>query len=438
MVVPREALVIWMTVVFSGVLNANGVLRYGFGAGDAGAAGVFAGTGGDALAGLQMNPAVLTAIDGDQWTLSLRGGWLQGRYSRAGVNYDTDVIGGFPEIGLAWRPGNEAVTLGFSLAPIAAAAVDWTYPDAPGGIGGISYGSALSHDSGFVAVRANTGLAWKLGDHWSVGASIGAVYSRVDFDAPFIFQTNSALAGAKVNLDMQTDGWEPMSEFGILWTPSERWGVGLHYRPQVELRSSGEAEVDFSAQLPPLGLAGAPSHATYHANTRNALPSVAGGGLEWRPCPRLKAGLWVDWIGWSRAFDELEVSLQGGSNAAINGVIGANVSDRVPVRWKDTWVVGLGTEWAVSDRFTVRGGWRWGESPVPHAWATPLNASLLEHTLAIGLGWRQDCWRVDMSYEYQFGASAKVLASGYRAGEYSNSKDDFSAHVLGVGLTVAY
>ncbi|GAA5483392.1 hypothetical protein Hsar01_02623 [Haloferula sargassicola] len=422
----------------AGVAPGNGVLHEGFGARDAGAAGVFAGTDGDALSAMQTNPAALAMLGGDQGTISLRGGWANGRFTKGGRRYQMEVPGGFPEAGLAWRPAGGAVTLGASVAPLAAAKGEWVFPDAAGGIGGISYGAAHPHDSGFLAARANVGLGWRLGDGWAVGASIGAVYGRVDFDAPFIFQTHPALAGAKVDLDLATDGWEAMYEFGAVWEPRDDVRVEFHCRPQVTLDLDGRAGADFSAQLPPLGLGGTPALANYRAHTRNALPTVAGAGLAWQMLPRFKAGLRLDWIGWGNAFDVLDVSLTGGTNAAINGAIGAHVADRVPVRWKNTWVIGLGGEYEIDDQWSLRGGWRWGESPVPSAFATPLNASLLEHTLAVGLGWRQDSWRLDLSYEYQFGGAAKVMASGYRAGEYANSKLDFDAHVVGLGLTVNY
>ncbi len=416
----------------------NGVLHYGHGARDAGAAAAFGPVSGDPLASMQNNPAALSVIEGNAWSFSLRSGFADGAYSKGGVRHDMDGTGIFPEFGVSWRPGQEAVTLGFSLAPVALASADWTYPDAAGGIGGISYGSALSHDSGFYSLRANAGLAWEIDDCWSVGASFGAVYSRIDFDAPFIFQTNPALAGAKVNLDLETDGWEPISEFGVLWRPNSRWSVGLRYRPRVDLDLNGEASADFSAQLPVLGLGGAPSYASYRARTGNALPEVAGGAVQWTAAEKLRLALRVDWIGWGGAFDDLDVSLSSGSNAAINGAIGSNPSDRVPVRWKDTWVVGIGMEYDVTDALTARCGWRWGEMPVSDRWVTPLNGSLFEHALAAGIGWQAEGWRVDFSYEYRFGPPAQVVASGYRSGEYSNSKLDLSAHVLGVGLTVDY
>ena len=417
------------------VAMGNGVLIDSFGARDAGAAGVFGGLSGDSLAAMQTNPAAMGFLSQNEWTVSVRSGWGWGEYSKGGVRYDMDIIGAVPEIGVAWRPRSEDFTIGLSVAPLAASAADWSYPDAPGGIGGVTYGADHPHDAGFLAIRINGGVAWRISDSVSIGASLGAVYSRIDFDAPFIFQTNPALSGAKVDLDLESDGWEAMAEVGAVWKLNDSTRVALRYRPQVDLNLSGKADADFSAQLPVLGLGGAPSYATYRATTRNALPALAGGGMEWQPGDRWKIGFWVDWIGWSDAFDDLEVNLSNGTNGVINGAIGQQVSDRVPVRWKDTWVVGLGSELRLSDCLSLRAGWRYGQSPVRSTYATPLNASLLEHTLAVGLGWGRGEWDVDLSYEYQFGGSAEVFRSGYQAGEYDRSKIDLGAHLLGFGLS---
>lgn len=345
-----------------------------------------------------------------------------------------EVIGGFPEWAVAWKPQQGPLTLGLSAAPLAIGVMDWDYPDAAGGIGGISYGSSMAHDSGFSSWRVNAGLAWQPIENFSIGASLGAVYSRVDFDAPFIFQSNPALAGAKVDLDFDTEGWEAMTELGVSWKPVDDLTLGIRYRPQMNLNLSGRGEVDFSAQLPPLGLGGAPSYATYDVRTSHALPQVAGGGFSWEIGDRWKVGAWADWMGWKRAFDDLEVTLANGSNAVVNGAIGATVRDRVPIRWKNAWVVAVGTEWKLQENLSLRAGWRYGEPVVEDAWATPLNASLQEHALALGLGWKKGEWNWDVSYEYQFGDASKVGKSRYRAGEYDFSKIDISAHLVGVGV----
>jgi long-chain fatty acid transport protein len=416
-----------------GPAMGNGVLRHGFGAADAGTAGAFAQTRADALTAMQVNPASLAALEGNEWMLSLRGVIGDAEFAQSGRKYDMDRSRAWPELALAWRDGESPWTIGFSVAALAALEGDWLYPDAPGGIGGISYG-LVGHDSGFKAVRGNAGVAFKWSESLSLGASVGALYSEVDFDAPFIFQSNPALAGAKVDLDLNASGWDTISEFGLLWRPDECWSVGLHARPRVTLEHEGEAVADFSAQLPP-GPDGASTLNHYEAVTRNALPLVAGLGVCWQPAHRLRLGISADWIQWSAAFDQLEVGLSHGTNTAINGAIGPAVADRVPVGWKDRWGIALGAEFDLSDSWILRGGWRYGESPQPEALVTPLNVALPEHTIAVGLGWKSGTWSLDASYEAQFGGTRKVATSGYRAGEYSNSSLDLAVQALTFGVT---
>ncbi|MEK7948902.1 OmpP1/FadL family transporter [Luteolibacter soli] len=426
---PRRAAVVFALAPL-GFAMGNGVLRHGFGAADAGTAGAFAETRADALTAMQVNPASLAALGENEWTFSLRGVTGDGEFTRSGRRYDMDRSGVIPELALAWRDGDSPWTFGVSVAALSALEADWLYPDAPGGIGGISYG-LVGHDSGFKAVRGNAGVSFALNENLSFGATIGALYSEVDFDAPFIFQSNPALAGAKVDLDLNTSGWDAISEFGMLWRPDKRWSVGIHARPKVTLEHEGSAVADFSAQLPGV----TPTYNHYEAVTRNALPLVAGLGISWQAADRLRLGMSADWIQWSAAFDQLEVGLSQGTNPVINGAIGPNVADRVPVGWKDRWVIALGAEFDLSDSWVLRGGWRYGESPQPAALVTPLNAALPEHTLALGLGWKSGPWSLDASYEVQFGDARKVATSGYRAGEYSNSSLDFTVQALTFGVT---
>lgn len=420
------------------LLWGNGVLRGDYGAADAGAAGAFGLTSGDALAAMQRNPAGLAMPGGSEWVVSLQGVYGDAEFLRGGSAYSlSDRTGLLPEFALAWQPEAGDLSYGFSFAPMSAQQADWNYPDVTGGIGGISYGQ-IPHASRFLALRTNLGIAWRLNDCWSLGGSIGAVYHETDFDAAFIFQSNPALAGAKVGLDMKTSGWSPAFELGTVYKPCDDWAFAFKVRPPIDLDGRGDARVDFSAQAPVLGLTGLDSFAYYEAVTRNRLPLSLAGGLEWQVSDRLRVGGTVEWLQWSEAFDQLEVTLAGGSDPTVNGAIGATVLDRVPVRWEDRVVVAIGVEYQLADEWILRGGWRYGKSPISTHLVTPLNGSTLEHTLACGLGWSRDGWRADLAYAYAFGDNSRVATSGYRAGEYSNSRFSLASHSLSLSLARSF
>ncbi|MBK1834534.1 OmpP1/FadL family transporter [Roseibacillus ishigakijimensis] len=413
------------------VLQANGVWRWGYGAADSGTAGAFGGTGGDSLATMQLNPAALTTLERSEWVLAGRALLGDGQFRRQGVTSGLENAGGaFPEAALAWQFPDRPLWLGVSLAPVGALAAEWDYSDVPATGSGVSYG-AVGHDSGFLALKGNVALAWQVTPELSLGASLGAIYSRVDFDAPFIFQTHPALAGAKVDLDLETEGWAPTWELGALYHPHEDWQFALRIRPEVELDNEGSARADFSAQIPGL----ADPQADYEARSRNTLPLMIGLGFSWQAQERLRVGGWAEWFDWSSSFDEFPVALSGGSNGAVNGAIATDApQDRVPLEWDDRLVLALGVEYELDEQWTLRGGWRFGDSPVPRSLVTPLNASITEHALTWGLGWRSGDWRIDASYGIEFGEKARVGESGYRAGEYSNSSVDFVLHHFGLSV----
>ncbi|MGL4401775.1 MAG: OmpP1/FadL family transporter [Luteolibacter sp.] len=418
-------------------LQANGIARWGFGAADAATAGSFSATGGDALATLQGNPAAMSLLGSGGWTLSAQAIAGDADYSRSGEDYDLqNALGVIPEAALVWQIPERPLWLGASLSVPSALKADWDYPDAPGGIGGISYADA-GHESSFLVAKANLALAWKPSETWSFGASLGLLYSRVDFDAPFIFQTNPALAGAKVDLDLETSGWAPAFDAGALWAPAEPWKIGLRVRAASTLENDGTARADYSAQLPPLGLGGTDSRARYDASTENTLPLTIALGTSWQSTGKLRLGATLEWFHWSDSFDAFPVRLSHGSNAALNSAIGSSPSDAVPLRWDDRLAIALGAEYAVHPGLTLRAGWRYAESPVPGDLVTPLNGSILEHSFSLGAGWKMGDWRIDAAYTLGLGEQA-VGTSGYRAGEYSDSRLEVAVHGLGISASKGF
>ncbi len=431
-----KTVLVWLFLAASSSY-ANGIARCGFGAADSATAGSFSATGGDALATMQGNAAAMTLLGGGGWTVSAQALAGSGDYSRSGQDYDLEnAFGVLPEAALVWQIPDRPLWLGASLSAPSALKSDWNYPDVPGGIGNVSFTQA-DHESAFLALKANLGLAWQASEQWSFGATVGLIYSRVNFDAPFIFQTNPALAGAKVDLDLETSGWAPAFDAGVLWNPHEHWTFGAKVRAASVLKNDGSARADFSSQLPPLGLAGTDPIVHYGAATENTLPLTFSFGTSWQSTEKLRLGATLEWHNWADSFDAFPVRLSKGSNAAINSAIGPSPSDDVPLRWENRFVLALGTEYALSSGTILRAGWRYGESPVPGDLVTPLNGSIFEHSLAFGAGWNFKGCQIDASYTFALG-EASIGNSGYRAGEYSNSSLDVVAYGIGVSLSRAF
>jgi long-chain fatty acid transport protein len=157
-------------------------------------------------------------------------------------------------------------------------------------------------------------------------------------------------------------------------------------------------------------------------------------GAAWQTTERLKLGGRVDWLRWSESFDEFGVSLTGGDNEDLREVLGRRLDDEVPLHWEDRFVFSLGAEYAVDEQWTLRAGWRYGQSPLPENLVTPLNGSILEHAVTLGVGYQCGDWRWDAGYSYEFSGTERVGESGYRAGEFSNSALETEVHGLGLSV----
>ena len=372
------------------------------------------------------------------------GGWgatVSGEFSNAaqsGREPDSS-LGAAPEFAISIPVGTSPVTLGLGAVAQAAAGLDWSLVDAPGGLDGVTSYGTTRHRGEFLAIRTVVGASLKLSDAWSVGVSGGATYNRNQLEAPYVFQSHPVLRGFKTLLDLETEGWGANAGAGVIYRANERLQFGLSYRSTTSFETEGTAEGNAGEQLRSLGgaFAGVRPDFRYDARVSTALPQSVSAGVSWRATDSLRLVAQVDWLEWSAAFERLDVTLTGGNNADLNGFLGSDrIDDTVPLEWKDRFVYRAGAEFEVSEDWVLRAGYAYGESPVTGSTLTPMSAAILEHTLTAGVGWQRGSLGIGLAYQYAFGGGVEVGTSGLRSGEYSASETDLNAHVF--GLTASY
>ena len=283
-------------------------------------------------------------------------------------------------------------------------------------------------------MRAAAGIGVDLGGGFSLGASIGAVYTRNELQAPYIFQ-NDGLAGAKTFLDMQTQGFGVNGDVGVQWKANDRFTMGLSYRTPTSFQTSGTANGDIGPQLAALGVLGVDGTYRYDAKIKTALPQRLSLGFAAVLTPRWRLLGQVDWVNWSAAYNHLDVNLSNGSNSVVNGVAGSTgITDRIAVNWRDQYVFRLGTEVDVTDSFMLRFGYVHGNNPVPNSTLLPMTAAISENTLACGLGWHTKSMRVDLAYQYDLPVTKSGTGSSVTGPEYKDTKVSVQAHWVGLTL----
>jgi len=308
---------------------------------------------------------------------------------------------------------------------------NWRYVDAPG-TAGVTYG-LQSQQTQILGLRSSFGAARTLGRKWNVGVTVGLVYNQNHLAAPYIFQQQPALAGLKVLVDLTTRGYGWNGSAGVQWQPSSRFRVGLSWKSGTTIHTQGQLNGSASALFSALGVT-APSDFTYQAHVLNHLPQAFEGGASWRTRSQTTFVVEAGMIAWGQAFQELPMTLTGGSNAVINSVAGSStLQDTVPLHWNNQATARVGVEHRLTEIVTLRGGYSFRTNPVPSGTLTPLTAAIMQHAVGTGAGWNPGKWHSDLAYQIQLPSSESVGTSSLRAGEY----DDSSVRVLTQSVTLS-
>jgi hypothetical protein len=107
-----------------------------------------------------------------------------------------------------------------------------------------------------------------------------------------------------------------------------------------------------------------------------------------------------DFVAWGQAFQQLPVTLTGGTNAVINSVVGSNaMQDAVPLHWNNQVGIHVGVDSPVGENWVLRAGYGYMSNPVPSATLLPLTAAIMRNSIATGAGWTHGHMRLDAAYQ---------------------------------------
>jgi long-subunit fatty acid transport protein len=371
---------------------------------------------------LSTNPAGLTALSGRTMDLSLTSVFSWGSFSNS-VNANTPLRNGaglVPYGAFGMPIGWSRFSFGAGVVPELASLSNWNYRDAPG-VGGASYG-VQRQKSEIVALRSAAGVGFALNRRISLGFSAGAVYNSNTLDAPYVFQSHPVLAGLKTLLNLHTNGVGWNWSAGVLARPVDRVQFSFAWKSQTAVDSTGDATGNLSNQFAALGLNARPDF-HYHALVHNVLPSSVLAGASWRVNARWVLALQGNAVNWHSAFASLPVSLSGGNNADINGLLhSSSIFDRVPLQWKNQYSVHAGVERLLTEHVSLRGGFAHANNPVPGSTLSPLTAAIMRDRISTGVGYRAGRWRFDAAYSIAPTAEERSGQSALLSGEYRNSR----------------
>lgn len=382
------------------------------------------------------NPAGMSRLTGSQAVVGLNAIYGSARFSNQGTTSPagpafpiTGGEGGNP-VGLNWVPNlyyatdlSRDVKAGIAInSPFGLRTeypADWM-------------GRYHAIDSVLKSVNINPAVSWKLREGVSLGGGINFQYldaelsNAIDYGAAcFGVFGPAACAGA---------GITPQARDGIATVTGDSWGVGWNVgalfdvsrstRLGIAYRSSVKHELEGRAAFQNPALPGAFAALTAQAQDTGARSTIrmpeklslsAHGEID---------GKWsvlgdVTWTRWSR-FKELRVRFDNGSPDAVT-----------PANWRDTVRVSLGAGYRLDDRFMLRGGIAYENSPIRDEFRTPRIPDSAHRLVAFGLNYKvTKASSIDLGYMHAFVKDAPVSTStptaGTLAGTYKVSAEVLS------------
>jgi long-subunit fatty acid transport protein len=392
----------------------------------------------DAIGALTTNPAGLTYLSSPTLDLSISAVFARGSFSNS-VNTNAPMIspaGVIPYGAFGMPIGKSRFSFGVGFAPDMVSVSDWRYVDAPG-FAGVTYGMQ-ENKSAILSGRAMVGVSYAFTHKLSVGVTAGADYNSNTLHAPYIFQSQPALAGAKTLLDLHTYGTGWNMSAGAMFEPAKNLDLGVAWKSHTVIVTNGLASGDASALFTALG-ASAPSTFTYNASVKNILPQSVNTNIAWHVNPRWVLAFQMDWVNWSDAFTTLPVTLTKGTNAVINNVAGSStLVDGVPLNWKDQYSFHSGVERMLTESTSLRFGYAHGNSPVPNGTLMPLTAAIMTNQLSTGFAYHRSRSRFDIAYTFDPIAQQQVAQSSLLFTEYNNSTDRVGLQSLSLSYTFQF
>ncbi|MFW6413731.1 MAG: OmpP1/FadL family transporter [Verrucomicrobiota bacterium] len=240
----------------------------------------------------------------------------------------------------------------------------------------------------------NPTLAYKLTDRLSLGLGVDYFVSK----ATLAQRPGSGAMG----VDIEGTGDGLGYNLGVQWELTDKIVLGASYRSSVEVDYDGDIDIN------PGGLEG-------DVKTTIEYPEVVALGVSWQTTPRLRFEFDAEWSEWS--VNETQVIHHDIPAALLPPPLQSPmVQDR---SWNDSWVYMLGVEYELNDKWTLRGGYGFNETPVPTATATPYLPAGDIHALAAGAGYHvSENLTLDMALIFAYGEDRTLSNDPSYAGDY--------------------
>ena len=364
------------------------------------------------------NPAGLTEIEGNQ-------GYMGATLVIPRITYDGYDGASEATVSKLYLPGHLYLTsklpkggLSFGLgifSPFGLSTVwkgDWE-------------GRYIGTYSGLRTLNINPNIAFEIGK-FSVAVGLNALNADLT-------------TRKKLLLSPYPDGTQELSDttwgygynLGLLYRISSKWRLGLSYRSKIRLDfDNADAKFDVPAALGPF-------FKDTKAEGNLDLPPSLTWGVSYAPRKNLAFEFDLTWTGWS-TYKAVEIHFED----PIGPPSKQTQEFYQPKKWKDVWAYRFGLRYRPNDRYTLRFGYIFDQTPVPGSTIDPTLPDGNRSIYTFGLDFvLKKNMLLGVAYNFIYGYERKKdndilesLPEAYRAnGEYAQK-----IHSLGISLNYKF
>ena len=304
----------------------------------------------------------------------------------------------------------DGITLGLGVFSDFGLTTEWDNP-------ATFTGRYISTKTTLHSLTLNPAVGFKVSDRFALGVGLNVRSTSVElnryvpFFDPFEFKVIDA---ATVKLSSDTK-WTFGFNAGLLYKVTDTLRIGFSYRHHQSADLTGDAGFNiFSTGNPELdaALAAALPAQPIPVKTTVRYPKVLSFGVALDPWETWEVEVNVNWMEWSR-FDRLDLTFP--DNPDFDQTLRED--------WDDAFSIRIGVEKTVNDRWTVRGGFIYDQTPQPSQTATPILPDADRFAVNLGVSIHvTERWTVDLAEMLLFFKNRTTGADNDRgySGTYTN------------------
>lgn len=243
----------------------------------------------------------------------------------------------------------------------------------------------------FGSIKIAPGVAWKINERWSVGASTGLMYSTA---RQKFFPRTSAPGFSGFRVD-DLSGVSMNVKMGFQVRPAQDWVLAAVYTSKGPIRlDNGKLKLNLTDEE------GGSSIVTYRdaRQTGLAFAQEVSVGALYRVQPKWQIVADVTWLDWSSAMSSARLSASNPDDANAP----ARLALESPLDWDDQILGAVGATYQWSPQLELRGGVSWAENPVPESTINPTFALTGETSISAGMSYvLGPQWKLNFSGTYQ-------------------------------------